>query len=169
MRAPVIAFLCTLLSSCGGSSPYQDGVFTGPETSYSVAAPGAEWRSLEVESQNDLAFYDEARDAIIQSNSTCDPSQDIPLLALTNHLLFGFTARELLSQELQPMDAREALYTHLKAKLDGVPRELLLVVLKKDGCVYDFALVAPPGSRFEGALPDFERFVGDFRAGGDSR
>lgn len=141
---------------------YRDGVFTGDETSYAVGDPGPRWTRLGVESQNDLAFHGETLDAILQSNSTCDPAQDIPLLALTNHLLFGFTEREIVSQDLRPMDGREALFTRVRAKLDGVPRELLLVVTKKDGCVYDFALVAPPGSPYEEALGDFERFYGGF-------
>ena len=103
-------------------------------------------------------------------NSTCDqPDQDVPLQALTRHLLNGFTAYTFPpvdEADLQtvPMDGREALRTHVVAKLDGVPRELLLVVMKKDDCIYDFALVAPPGAQFEQARPDFERLVTSFRA-----
>jgi hypothetical protein len=70
----------------------------------------------------------------------------------------------VLNEETVPMDSREALRTHLYAKLDGVRRELLLYVLKKDGCVYDFSLVAPPGTSFSSARQVYEELVGRFRA-----
>jgi hypothetical protein len=81
--------------------------------------------------------------------------------------LFDFTEQEVLSEELVPLDGREALRTHVVAKLDGVPREMVLVVLKKDGCVYDVALVAPRGDSFSRARPVFETLVAGFHAGGD--
>ena len=98
--------------------------------------------------------------------ASCDPDLDIPLSSLRNHLLIGFTERELRDERLVPLDSREALRTHLVAKLDGVPREMVLTVLKKDGCVYDFALVAPPGGEFERARGDYERLLAGFHAGG---
>ena len=88
--------------------------------------------------------------------------EDVPLPALTKHLLFGFTERQVQSQERIPLDGREALVTHAMAKLDGVPRELVLVVLKKNGCVYDFALAAPHET-FERARHDYEALVAGFR------
>ena len=60
------------------------------------------------------------------------------------------------------MDGREALRTHLTAKLDGVPREIVLQILKKDECVYDFGLITPRGAAFESALPDFDQMVSGF-------
>ena len=42
---------------------------------------------------------------------------------------------------------------HLHAKLDGVPRDILLQILKKDDCVYDFGLVTPRGAHFEAPEP----------------
>ena len=97
-------------------------------------------------------------------NASCDTALDIPLVALTNHLLVGFTERsEVEPQALVQMDGREALRTHVVAKLDGVTRELLLTVLKKDECVYDFALLAPPGAPFAQSLPAYDAMLGGFR------
>ena len=154
---------------CGGAS-YESGVFRDGPVSFRVDALGAPWERLSVGEQNDLAWSNRPLAAIAQVNSTCDqPDQDVPLQALTRHLLNGFTAYTFPpvdEADLQtvPMDGREALRTHVVAKLDGVPRELLLVVMKKDDCIYDFALVAPPGAQFEQARPDFERLVTSFRA-----
>jgi hypothetical protein len=61
-----------------------------------------------------------------------------------------------------PLDGREALRSHVVAKLDGVPRELLLTVMKKDGCVYDFALVAPPGGGFGQAHQAYDGVLESF-------
>ena len=41
-----------------------------------------------------------------------------------------------------PLDGREALETQMVAKLDGVEKYFHVVVLKKDGCVYDFLQIA---------------------------
>jgi hypothetical protein len=89
---------------------------------------------------------------------------DVPLKALTNHLLIGFTERKFQEQKLLSMAGRESLRTHLTAKLDGVPREMVFDVLKKDGCVYDFSVVTPPGSRFTRAFQDYLGLVAGFRS-----
>lgn len=159
---PLAAVLVVgLFAGCGGprlrGTEYRDR-----EAHYWIGPVGSRWVSLAVDDDNDLAWHDESAAAVIQLNSTCDPGADIPLAALTNHLLAGFTAREFEEQTVVPMDGREALRTHARARLDGVPRELLFYVMKKDGCIYDFALVTPTGASFDRALESFEPFVAGF-------
>ena len=154
-------------TACGGGATLQGDTYTDAEARYRIGRPGEGWQALDVEGQNDLAWSHADLAAVIQVNASCDPDLDIPLPVLTNHLLIGFTEREIRSEERVPLDAREALRTHVVAKLDGVPREMVLTVLKKNGCVYDFALVAPPGSRFERARQAYEAMIGGFHAGGD--
>ena len=148
-------------AACGGTS-FQGGVYRGHGTAYGVGALDSEWRSLDVGGHNDLAWSNEGLRSVIQVNSTCEADMDVPLQALTNHLVIGFTEREFHSQELRPLDGRESLVTHLTAKLDGVVRTLLLVVVKKDGCVYDMALISSDTEAFATARPSFETFVGGF-------
>ena len=150
------------LFACGGGGSYQGGTFSDAEARYAIGQPDADWERLDIGGDNDLAFSHEASNAVIQVNATCDPSMDAPLSALRNHLLIGWTEREVQSEELIEVDAREALRTHLLAKLDGVPREMVLTVLKKDECVYDFAMVAPPGSAFAQARPTYDRVIAGF-------
>ncbi len=69
---------------------------------------------------------------------------DAPLSALTGHLIMGTTEREFETEEVVPFDRREALHTVLRAKLDGVPMQYDIYVMKKDGCVFDLVYVAPP-------------------------
>lgn len=161
-RPSLILLLLLLLAACGHSGRYEHGVYRGDAT-YRVDPPSGSWRRVDVEDANDLAWVQRDGSAVIQVNGSCDPALDIPLVALTNHLLMGFTEREYVGeQELLPLGGREALRTHVRAKLDGVPRELLLFVTKKNECVYDFGLIAAPGAEFEAARPAFEAMVQSF-------
>ncbi len=153
---------CFFTAACSGGGTYVQGEYANGETRYALRAPGEGWQSIDVDRQNDLAWRSASIGAVVQANSTCSVEYDVPLTALTNHLFVGFTEREIESQELQPMDGREALHTHARAKLDGVVRELYFVVLKKDNCTYDFALVAPPGAPFERARPVFTTMLESF-------
>lgn len=155
------------LSACGASQASYDGTtYRSAEASFSLGSLGAGWERIYVEDSADLAMHHEGHGAIVQVNVSCDPALDIPLVALTNHLLVGFRNREDVEpQEYVSMDGREALRTHMRATLDGVPRQLLFYVLGKDGCVYDFALIGVPGSGFEPAKADYERMIEGFHAG----
>ena len=159
-----VAFLVCLIFSfaCGSSQgTYSREVYRDTESAFHLAEPsGGSWRQVDVDDQNDLAWT--SGSAVIQVNSSCSPNLDIPLEALTNHLLIGFTERSVVEQKRIPMASREALRTHVQAKLDGVAREMVLVVLKKDQCVYDFAVVAEPGPDFERAQPVLDRMLASF-------
>jgi hypothetical protein len=156
--AVVAALVC---GGCGGEA-LRGNVYRDEEAQYRIGALGGGWERVEVEGQNDLAWHSPSSGAIVQVNATCDPDSDVPLTALTNHLLIGFTERDVREQQVVAMDGREALRTHVVARLDGVERELLFYVMKKDECVYDFALIAPPGTSFASATAEFDEFVASF-------
>jgi len=152
------------LTGCGaGGGSFEAGVYHGSSVDYALPPPGDGWRRIDVgEGQNDVAWSHDGLASVIQVNSSCSPELDIPLEALTNHLLIGFTEREYKEEKRVPMAAREALRTHVVAKLDGVPREMVFVVLKKDECVYDFALISPPDDRFTRAERAYEHMLDGF-------
>ena len=156
------AFVASLAFGCGAGGELRGSVYRDHESLYEIGPTGSDWRRLRVDDDNDLAWESNRHRAVMQINSTCDPTSDVPLFSLTNHLLVGFTARDIREQTLVPLDGREALRTHVVANLDGVPRELLLYVLKKDDCVYDMALIAPEGDSFTSALTEFEPFAHGF-------
>ena len=147
---------------CATTGTLQNGVYRGEQASYRIGPVSSDWTRVTVDHQNDLAWHDAAKEAVMHVDSDCDPGLDIPLVALRNHLIIGFTERKVIEEEVVPMDGREALRTHLRAKLDGVPREILLQILKKDGCVYDFGLITAPGPTFDEALVDFDRMLDGF-------
>ena len=59
------------------------------------------------------------------------------------------------------LSGRGALRQTVEGSLDGVPVVLDLVVVRKDGCVFDFYSVSPPGADPRVAT-DFEAFFGEF-------
>jgi len=150
-------------AGCGARASFDGRLYQDAEARYEVGELGEGWSRVETRGDNDLAFAHEGHGAVVQVNASCDPALDIPLQSLTAHLLIGSTDREERSAKLEPLDGREALHTHVLARFDGVPRELHLVVVKKNGCVYDMALVAPAGARFRAAQADFRRSVSGFR------
>ncbi len=147
---------------CATTGAFENGLYRGAQTSYRIGPVSSDWTPVTVNHQNDLAWHSEAKGAVMHVDSDCNPGLDIPLTALRSHLLIGFTEREVLEEEVVAMDGREALRTHLRAKLDGVPREILLQILKKNDCVYDFGLITPPGAAFEDALSDFDGMLAGF-------
>jgi hypothetical protein len=130
-----------LLFSC--STTHFDGrVFRKGDVAFRLAYLPPTWRQIEI-NDTALAFRDDDNAATVAINGRCGKdAEDVPLQSLTQHLFLQFTERHLEDQELFSLDGREALRTELVAKLDGVPKYFHVVVLKKDGCVYDFMQIA---------------------------
>jgi hypothetical protein len=147
---------------CATTGALQNNIYRGDQTSYRIGVVSSDWTPVTVNHQNDLAWHSEAKGAVMHVDSDCDPGLDIPLTALRSHLMIGFTEREVIEEEVVPMDGREALRTRFTAKLDGVPRDIALQILKKNGCVYDFGLITPAGTTFDEALPDFDALLAGF-------
>ena len=157
--------LVTLACSLGGCAGprFENGVLRKGGLQYTIGSPPAGFRKVAL-SGNDLAFLSTDSPHSIAVNASCAEHGDPPLQTLISHLLMGFTDRETLEESLGTLDGREALRAHYRAKLDGVPFELLLVVTKKNGCVYDFTYCSPPG-RLEEHLAPFETLLANFRTG----
>jgi hypothetical protein len=158
MRALLGLAAVFLLSACGAS--LKDGIFVKDEVRYRVRGPDeTTWKRIDF-ADNDLAWASVTSGQVLAVNATCRGHEDPPLEVLTTHLLFGFSARERVSQRLLTLDGREALRSHYRARLDGVPVEIELVVLKKNGCVHDFTAVSPAGQQALG-LPAFEALLAE--------
>ena len=147
-----------LLGLACASSNFDGKVFRQGDITFRLENLPASWRNIEI-SDTALAFRDDEHAATVAINGRCGKdADDVPLRSLTQHLFLQFTERRLEQQELFPLDGREALGTQLVAKLDGVQKHFHVVVLKKDGCVYDFMQIAngPQDPR------DFLHFVQGF-------
>lgn len=164
-RALLFALPISLAASamgCGGGPTFDGRHYRGHGVAFGVSGVPAAWARLRV-SEGLLAFRDEGANATVLVNGRCGKDgDDVPLTALTQHLFFQFTEREVEEEQVFSMDGREAQRTVLLAKLDGVPKRFETVVMKKDGCVYDLVLIADPAS-FARARPPFEALVASFK------
>ncbi|HEY5960276.1 MAG TPA: hypothetical protein VIV60_27170 [Polyangiaceae bacterium] len=127
----------------GCSKPAFDGqTYRASDVAFRIGPLPATWQRLDVDGER-LAYRDPTSDTIVSVGARCGrDADDVPLSALTQHLFIQFTERSIVDQQRIDLDGREALRTVMNAKLDGVPRRFRVVVLKKDGCVYDFSEIA---------------------------
>ncbi len=154
--------ICTavllVIAACGGAT-FRDGIYEDDEARYRLGELDASWKRMKV-GDNDLAFYRPGM-GTISINATCTEYEDVPVTALLNHLLFETQKRRFLVEEDVTLDGRGARHVVVQAELDGVPIELELYVMKKDGCVFDLAHVrnhvAPARAR-----ATFQAVVGRF-------
>ena len=162
VSALFLAAGCLGIDACrGGGGGLHGDTFYGNDFAFRMATPPAGWKLLSARRAS-VAYRDEAKAATVLVNGRCGlDGEDIPLSALTHHLFMRFTERQPAVEEIVPFDGREAMHTILLAKLDGVPMKFDAWVLKKDGCVFDFILMAPP-DRFALTSSDFMRFVHGF-------
>lgn len=160
--AVVSRFLCIgILMACGTSASYQPGRYSNGDVQFTFSPLGQGWERIDLNDQNDLAFEHPSTGSILQINGTCKAATDAPLTSLTQHLLIGFRNRELLDETHITLDGREALRTHHRATLDGIGREIILIVSKKNGCIYDLAFIA--SAITPEALTVFDGLVTSFR------
>jgi len=148
-----------LLTASGCSASHFDGqVYRAGDVAFRLEELPPTWRRIDVDDTS-LAFRDDEHSATIAINGRCGKdAEDVPLRALTQHLFLQFTERRQGEQQLLTLDGREALATQLVAKLDGVEKHFQVVVMKKDGCVYDFLQIANDPQQTE----PFLRFVRGF-------
>lgn len=129
---------------------------------YKIGPVNRDWRKVKF-TQNDIAFYNSQYKAIVQINATCRKDyEDTTLKNLTDHLIYGFRDRKFIVQEKRKIDRRDALYTELKAKLDGVSVQAALLVIKKNECIFDFAYITRPWN-FKRGINTFHRVIYGFQ------
>jgi hypothetical protein len=147
--------LVALVAAACSTGGLANGVYRGEGFAFRFAEPARGWRAIDA-APAAVAYRNESTNASMMVNARCGlDGDDVPLLALTNHLFLMFTDREIERQEVVPFDEREAMHTLIDAKLDGVPMRYDVWVLKKDGCVYDLLYLAPRDS-FGEAHASFE-------------
>lgn len=149
-----------LLAGTGCAASRFDGnVYRDGDIAFRLGERPSGWRQIDIQ-DSAVAFRDDANAATIAVNARCGKdAEDVPLESLTHHLFLQFTEREQVHQTRVPLDGREALITEMTAKLDGVQKHFLVVVLKKDGCVYDLLRIA---DNSDAGAEEFERYYQTF-------
>jgi hypothetical protein len=159
MRAAAFGLAVAISAvACGG--PHLNGnVYDDGKLRFHTGPIPPTWHTIEADGTL-VAFRDEQAAVTVALNGRCGvDGDDVPLASLTQHLFLQFTDRQQQSQQELNIDGRGALRTELVGKLDGVPKQFVVYVLKKDGCVYDFWRISEPGT-VDGA--SFEAFVKGF-------
>lgn len=143
------------------SSTFSGSVYRGEGFAFRVPPPPASWKRIDVDGKA-LSFVDEDTGALVAASGRCKvDGEDVPLKSLMQHLFLQFTDREVVTEEVVPFDGREAIHAVVIAKLDGVPKQFDVWVMKKDGCVYDLYCIAEP-SQFATVSRQFREFVQGF-------
>lgn len=110
----------------------------------------------------DLYFEHDEKNASIFLSAQCEQISDSPLEALLAQELIGLSHVQSEKEERIMLAGREALLTELSAHIDGVPRFLKIMVLKKNRCVFDAVFNAPLADR--ALVSDFDRMLDSFWA-----
>ena len=131
------------LGACSGVQVKQ-GQVTKERTRYRFGDPGPDWRQVSL-TDVDVAWVRDSSGHTLSVSSMCQDYQEAPLSALRRQQLVGFTQTERVEERDDMLDGRAALFSRWRAKLDGVPVELGLWTVKKDGCIYDFTYTSPRG------------------------
>lgn len=159
MRRLSAGVFFVLLLGCGAG--LREGRFVKDGVRYKVAQPAEPgWRRIDF-AENDLAWATKDTGHIIAMNATCKDHGDPTLEVLTGHLLIGFDERVLTERKSFTLDGRAALRSNFDVSIDGVPAEVEVVVMKKNGCVHDFTYVSPRGQRST-QQPTFDALIAGF-------
>lgn len=120
----------------------------------------------------DVAFEHKKTGSIISLNSVCKEYREASLDELTRYLLMGLnTTGPVETRELK-IDGVKALESTVNANMvargsrrpsQSTHVRVRAAVMSKDGCTYDFMMIAQP-STFNEIAPTFERFLKGFRA-----
>jgi len=151
MRQKIYARSVRLLSfllvcgalSCASKGTWRDNVFESSKLKYTIGQPDANWEPVSFKGA-DAAWLSKRDDASLLISSGCEKKQDIPLAGLTGQLLIGLTDQNTIEQKTLQNSGRDALETQISAKIDGVPRRMMIFVMKKNDCVFDIVFASSP-------------------------
>lgn len=122
---------CSLFSS-GPDLQHAAGYQFQPLPQWKSASRGDSDRAYRLPSNN-----------VFTVTSSCNRHADAPLEVLTRHLLIGTRNVQYLQQKKVVVDGGEALFSEVKSDLADEPFHLMIVVLSKNSCIFDFTLVSP--------------------------
>ncbi len=152
----------TMLVACGKQAPPENPARKDRmEGRYKVGDPGAGWTRVNAGGA-DMAWFHRESSATMYFDSNCrDRFEDGKLSALLTHLTFGIARGKPIREEALKLDGREALMRVQGGLIDGVTVRVGAVVTKKDECLYDGLLIAPP-STFDSQWETFSKVVSGF-------
>jgi len=134
--------------------PYLAGCSITPTREYDSAEEGITFGTLpshwHVSRDQELkklgtnfAAQNEKSNSYLAVNSLCNRYPNTKLRGLMRQLTQSFEGKTSEQDDTGVVDGREALFSKVRGKLDGVPVESLLVVFRKNDCIFDFMVHSP--------------------------
>jgi hypothetical protein len=131
------------------------------EATYRFGLPGEGWAPARRLQDVQVAWRNASIQGVIGIHSQCEEHGDSSLEEFTDHLRIDWTNWRVVEQENTRLIGRAALRTVVVAELDGMEFAHEIVVVKKDGCLFDLRYSAPPES-FPRGRAAFARVVAGF-------
>ncbi len=159
---PALLAAAFLTAGCHG---WREGTYRAPRGSgaatYAFGDPGDGWRPVRDVKGVQVAWVHDGLVGFIDIFSQCGEQGDSSLHQYTDHLRIDWTNWKVLEQREERLVGRAALRTIVEGELDGIPRRSELLVVKKNGCLFDLRYSASP-EKFEEGRSAFARVVEGF-------
>jgi len=117
---------------------------------------------VEINSDTDAAWKNPTNGSTISYNSSCQDIIDPSLHSIRDDLLGDVFDLQISKSYLKDFNARESLYTEAGGKVDGIPVKMILIVLKKGGCIFSVNYISLKDS-FQSDLEIFQNFTKTFK------
>ncbi len=122
----------------------------------SFTSPTSPYREIQLESA-DHSWQNPNTGNTISYMSSCENYSDPDLESLLSIATEGIEGLRIVQQKKLNFNGREALNTILIGRVDGVPIQADLTVLKKNNCVFNISYIASVQT-FMNDLPNFKKF-----------
>lgn len=116
------------------------------------------WEILPPEA-SDYAFANPISNSIITVNSLCGKYASTSLKHLTENLMGGINDIQTTNRQTLNFVAREALWSEMTGKTDGVPVYLVVQIVRKNDCIYDFILISSTDEIRKKDMIDFKQLL----------
>ena len=137
----VAGFALATLTACAPAAHRRAARLEGR---YTLGDPGAGWVAVPAGGA-DLAWRHEGVGATLYADSNCGPRFDEQHAGvLATELMGGLQDVVRVQERALPLAGRVGVVRTHTARLDGVPVHLVVGVLNRDACTYDFVVIAPP-------------------------
>jgi hypothetical protein len=156
----VFLLIALLLSINCKTIPIINGTIHTKYTIYHYGNISNKWRALHSPNA-DLALISKDDDASLMLYSKCKSKTDASLNDLASNLLLGMTEITAINNTNTYVSKREALVKTYSAKIDGIPRKIKILVVKKNECYYEVILASSIDS-FNQYENEFDQIVKSF-------
>lgn len=124
----------------------------------SVSFDNANWNSIDPD-KSDYAFVHEQSGSILLISSTCKKYEASSYTQLTSTLLSGLDELAFEDATEVKIFGRKGNRVEANASLDGVQTYFLILTLRKNRCLYDYALITATKQYRKQLKGDFDALI----------